>query len=143
MVVQGVMNADLPWTTIIVGIMIAAAIELVGINSLPFAIGLYLPLALSTPIMAGGIISMIVRRMSPLDVFKKREEKGILFGSGLVAGDAFIGVASAGLIVALPAFKTFNDANMDGLVGAFGPWLSLIAFVVTCVVFYNVTRVRK
>ncbi|MBD3170516.1 MAG: oligopeptide transporter, OPT family [candidate division Zixibacteria bacterium] len=142
-VVQGVMNADLPWTTIIIGIMIAGAIELVGISSLPFAIGLYLPLALSTPIMAGGIISAIVRKTSKPDVFKRREEKGVLFGSGLVAGDALIGVLSAGLIVAIPAFKRFNDANTAGLVGDFGPWLSLIAFLFTCYIFWNVTRVNK
>ncbi|MCP4634598.1 MAG: oligopeptide transporter, OPT family [candidate division Zixibacteria bacterium] len=142
-VVQGVMNANLPWTTIIVGMMLAASIELVGIGSLPFAIGLYLPLALSTPIMAGGIISMIVKKTSPKDIFKKREERGILFGSGLVAGDALIGVMSAGLIVAIPAFKAYNDSHGEGLVGSFGPWLSLIAFTLTCLIFWNITRVKN
>jgi putative OPT family oligopeptide transporter len=142
-VVQGVMNANLPWTTIIVGMMIAGAIELVGIGSLPFAIGLYLPLALSTPIMAGGIISAIVASVSGKSIHKKREEKGILFGSGLVAGDALIGVLSAGLIVSIPAFKRFNDSAVEGIVGSFGPYLSLIAFAVLCLIFYNITRVNK
>ncbi len=142
-VVQGVMNSNLPWITIIVGMMLASSVELLGIGSLPFAIGLYLPLSLSTPIMAGGLISLIVSKTSAKDIFKKRGEKGILFSSGLVAGDALIGVLSAGLIVAIPSFKRFNDTHNAGLVGGFGPYLSLIAFAITCYFLWRATKISK
>ena len=56
MIVEGVMNGSLPWTLIFIGALIAVAIEILGIPVLPVAIGLYLPLKLSVPIMAGGIV---------------------------------------------------------------------------------------
>jgi len=61
-VVQGVMNFDLPWEPILVGGVIALAIELLGIQSLPVAIGLYLPLSLSTPLMLGGVVALLVKK---------------------------------------------------------------------------------
>ena len=84
-IVQGVMTGNLPWGPIMVGVMLGAAIELVGVSSLPFAIGLYLPLSLSSPIMIGGLLSLLVRRTArnARDA-SRRAEKGILFGSGLV-----------------------------------------------------------
>ncbi len=131
-VVQGIMNADLPWLPIIVGGMIAVAVELLGISSLPFAIGLYLPLSLSTPIMAGGLIALGVKK-----VFKDKAKytvqnlRGILFASGIVAGDGLIGVATAFLIGAWPAYQVFYDkypGMLTSLSGTWGPWLALLAF---------------
>jgi len=143
-VVRGVMTGDLPWITIIVGMMPAAAIELVGISSLPFAIGLYLPLSLSTPIIAGGIISALVKKTSSGAVQKKRQEKGILFGSGLVAGDALVGVLVAGVIVGSTSYRAFYESHEAlPLVGTFGPWLSLIAFTGLCLFFWRMTRADK
>jgi putative OPT family oligopeptide transporter len=131
-VVQGVMNANLPWLPIIVGAMIALAVELLGIQSLPFAIGLYLPLSLSTPLMAGGLIALLVKKMSSSnDDFKKKNENGILFSSGIVAGDALIGVIVAFFIGSWGAYEHFYDSHdsmMSTLTGSFGPWLSLIMF---------------
>ena len=144
MVVRGVMTGNLPWITIIVGMMLAAAIELVGISSLPFAIGLYLPLSLSTPIIAGGIISALVKKTSSGAVQKKRQGKGILFGSGLVAGDALVGVLVAGVIVGSTSYRAFYESHEAlPLVGTFGPWLSLIAFASLCLFFWRMTRADK
>jgi hypothetical protein len=56
LVVKGVITGDLPWRFVIIGIFLAAIVELVGIRSLPFAVGVYLPLYLTTPIMAGGLL---------------------------------------------------------------------------------------
>lgn len=140
-VVQGVMTGNLPWIPIIVGIMLAAAIELVGISSLPFAIGLYLPLSLSSPIMAGGILSALVKKTSADAVRKKREEKGILFGSGLVAGDALVGVLVAGVIAASTSYRSFYESHEElAVVGSFGPWLSLIAFVGLWLFLWRMTK---
>ncbi|KPK77627.1 MAG: hypothetical protein AMJ89_02070 [candidate division Zixibacteria bacterium SM23_73] len=142
-IVQGVMTANLPWVPIIVGCMLAAAIELVGISSLPFAIGLYLPLDLSTPIMAGGLIALIVRKISKDDVAKKREERGILFGSGLVAGDALLGVAIAFVIAFSGGYRAFYEGHEAvSLTGMYGPWVSLFAFVLICSMLYRSTRIK-
>jgi putative OPT family oligopeptide transporter len=132
-VVQGVMNANLPWQPIIVGGMIALAVELLGISSLPFAIGLYLPLSLSTPIMAGGLIAFLMQRTARSVKDKgARSLRGVLFSSGIVAGDALVGVFVAFLIgVNLYSYADFYDAHdgmMITLTGAFGPYVSLICF---------------
>ncbi|MBD3332834.1 oligopeptide transporter, OPT family [candidate division GN15 bacterium] len=131
-VVQGVMNANLPWQPIIVGGMIALAVELLGISSLPFAIGLYLPLSLSTPIMAGGLIAFMMQRTArSIKVKEARSLRGVLFASGIVAGDALVGVLVAFMIGSWTSYADFYDGHegmMNTLTGAFGPWLSLIAF---------------
>lgn len=138
-VVQGVMNQNLPWAPILVGAMIAIAVELLGISSLPFAIGLYLPLSLSTPIMTGGIVALIIRKMSRKDENKAKNERGILFASGLVAGDALIGVAVAFLML-WPTYAAFYDAH-DGmwitLTRSVGPYLSLAMFALIAVILWN------
>jgi putative OPT family oligopeptide transporter len=148
-VVQGVMNANIPWAPILVGCMIALAIELLGIQSLPFAIGLYLPLSLSTPIMAGGIIALLIKAgAKDKKIFDRRNQMAVLFGSGLVAGDALIGVSTALLIVASDrlgsgTYRDFFESRegmMQSLTGSFGPYLSLIGFVLLGVLFYIIAR---
>jgi uncharacterized oligopeptide transporter (OPT) family protein len=139
------MTGNLPWGPIMVGVMLGLAIELVGVSSLPFAIGLYLPLSLSAPIMIGGLLALLVHRTSKNAAHaKRRNEKGILFGSGLVAGDALIGVGVAFLIYIWDGYRTFYEANeATPLSGAFGPWLSLIAFALLVVIFWVMTRSRE
>ncbi|HUV30326.1 MAG TPA: oligopeptide transporter, OPT family [Acidobacteriota bacterium] len=130
-VVKGVMNANLPWAPILVGGMIALAVELLGIGSLPFAIGLYLPLSLSTPIMTGGLIALLVKRYTRSADYSERNLRGILFSSGLVAGDALVGVVTAFLIGSWGGYAAFYDSHLgmlNTLTGSFGPWLALILF---------------
>jgi putative OPT family oligopeptide transporter len=145
-VVRGVMTGNIPWLPIIVGAILAASIELVGVGSLPFAIGMYLPLGLSTPIMAGGLIAILVKKVAKKDIFAQRQERGILFGSGLVAGDALIGVAGAGLIAGLASYKDFYEGHEGlwvSLTGGFGPYLSLLCFATLVFIFYQMTRVKN
>jgi putative OPT family oligopeptide transporter len=130
-IVQGMMSANLPWAPILVGGMIALAVELLGISSLPFAIGLYLPLSLSTPIMTGGLIALAVRKYSKPETRSARGLSGVLFSSGLVAGDALIGVTVAFLIGSWVSYADFYDAHqgmLGTLTGAYGPWIALVAF---------------
>ena len=130
-VVQGVMSFNLPWEPILVGGVLALAIELLGVGSLPVAIGLYLPLSLSTPIMAGGIIAWLVKRYSTKQQYEKRNLRGILFASGMVAGDGLFGVVGAFMIGSWPAFATYYDSHygmLGSLSGSFGPWLALVLF---------------
>ena len=130
--VQGVMNANLPWLPIVVGGMIALAVELLGVSSLPFAIGLYLPLSLSTPIMTGGLVSLLIQKFANKSSHKSKNENGILFSSGLVAGDALIAVVVAFMIGSWSAYEHFYDTHdgmMRTIMGSLGPWLSLICFL--------------
>ncbi len=143
---RGVMTGNLPWVPIITGMLLAGAIELVGVGSLPFAIGMYLPLGLSTPIMAGGLIALLVRKTASKAMYPLRHERGILFSSGLVAGDALIGVAGAGLIVTWAQFKEFYDGNeglWNSLTGSFGPYLSLICFAVLILMLWGITNTHR
>ena len=128
-IVNGVMTGNIPWLYIIVGIMLASAIELVGISSLPFAIGLYLPLELSTPIMAGGLIALFVGKIAKPQDLWKRQEQGILFSSGLVAGDALVGVGIAFLVAFWTKYRAFYELHEEiPIAGSIAPWLALAAF---------------
>ncbi len=96
LIAKGVIEGNIPFTLVSIGVVIALLLEILKIPILAFAVGLYLPLSLSTPIMLGGVVSYVVRRMS-----KKEEvfERGVLTSSGLVAGDACMGVILALLSV--------------------------------------------
>ncbi|MEW5994494.1 MAG: oligopeptide transporter, OPT family [Candidatus Zixiibacteriota bacterium] len=144
-VVQGVMNQNLPWAPILVGAMIAFAVELLGISSLPFAIGLYLPLSLSTPIMAGGVVALIIRKIAHGNEYKVKNEQGILFASGLVAGDALIGVAVAFLML-WPKYADFADSHegmLSTVTGSAGPWISLVMFALLAIVLWGRANSRS
>jgi uncharacterized oligopeptide transporter (OPT) family protein len=97
--VKGIVEGDLPWTLIFIGVAIGLAVEIVGIPSLPFAIGLYLPISTSAPVILGGMIGYLFGRTGEPVLKKKRKEKGTLFCSGLIAGDAIIGIIVAALSV--------------------------------------------
>jgi putative OPT family oligopeptide transporter len=101
LVVRGVMEANLPWHLVFVGMGAALVVELLGIHSLPFSIGLYLKIHLSVPIILGGILHwLLVERRSEKPIVGIRTTRGTLFASGLIAGDAFIGVTLAGFAAA-------------------------------------------
>jgi len=97
MVVRGVLEMSLPWTLVFIGVFIAACIELLGIPSLPFSVGLYLPIRLSTPIMVGGIVRAVAERVKDPEVRHQLREKGVLYGSGLIAGGGVMGIIVAAL----------------------------------------------
>ena len=143
-IVKGVMTGGIPWLYIVVGIMLASAIELVGISSLPFAIGLYLPLELSTPIMTGGLIALFVRKIAREQDASKRQERGILFGSGLVAGDALIGVLIAFLVAFYAKYRAFYELHEEtALSGSIAPWLALLGFAVLGIFLWRSTILPK
>jgi putative OPT family oligopeptide transporter len=143
-IVQGIMTGNLPWIYVIVGAMIALTVELLGISSLPFSIGLYLPLDLSTPIMAGGFISWMVHKLSGSEgIHKKRDEEGVLFGSGLIAGDALVGVLIAFAIALWSGYRAFYEAHETApLAGTYAPWLSLVAFAGIAFMLYRSTQIK-
>ncbi len=96
-IIEGVMETGIPWGLVIIGLSLAATAELFKIPSLPFAVGLYLPISSMTPIFFGGLIRHFVVRSSKNDkkVENSRVEKGILFSSGLIGGEGLLGVGIA------------------------------------------------
>ena len=100
MLVEGIMNAELPWGLILTGVFIAIAVEILKVPVMPFAVGMYLPFSLSAGIMAGGAIRFIVERIKGTDKEKKeRTDRGVLFTSGLIAGEGIVGILLAVLTV--------------------------------------------
>ena len=100
MIVEGVMNAQLPWNLVLIGVFIAVIVEVLRIPVLPFAIGVYLPIQLSACIMVGGVIRLVFEKMKCDDRKKERViSNGILYCSGMIAGEGLIGVALAVLAV--------------------------------------------
>ncbi len=97
LIVEGVMDGNLPWALIFVGVFIAVVVEILGIPVLPFAVGLYLPIHLSTPIMVGGLIRLYFdkRKKSDEEERKQEVENGVLYSSGLIAGEGIIGILLA------------------------------------------------
>jgi len=100
MITEGVMGGNLPWGLVFVGAFIAILVEILGIPVLPFAIGVYLPVHLNACIMVGGLVRLFFDRIK-----KKEEEKneiindGILFCSGMIAGEGLVGILLAVLAI--------------------------------------------
>jgi len=101
LIVQGLFGGNLPWTLVLIGMGIGVASEIARVPTLPFAIGIYLPFSTSTAMFIGGIVAWFLGRASkssgPASA-ASRIERGVLVSSGLVAGDAIIGLLTIGLI---------------------------------------------
>ena len=97
LVSQGIVEGNLPWVPVFIGMGIAACVEMMGIGSLPFSVGLYLPLDLSTTLVFGGLIHWFYHKFTEEKIHKKMYDQGILLCSGMVAGDAITGLVFAGL----------------------------------------------
>lgn len=103
MIVEGVMDGNLPWTLVFIGVFIALLIEILGVPVMPFAIGLYLPIELSACIMIGGVVRWVLERKK----YRNEDHKtkvingGILCCSGMIAGEGLVGV----ILAILAGFK--------------------------------------
>lgn len=100
MIIEGVMDGNLPWGLVFIGVFIAVVAEIIGIPVLPFAIGVYLPVQLNACIMVGGLVRLAVDKMKKPEEEKKRiTNDGILFCSGMIAGEGLVGILLALLAV--------------------------------------------
>lgn len=97
MVVEGVMGGQLPWALVFTGVFIALVVEVLGVPVMPFAIGLYLPIHLSTPIMAGGLLRWYLEKCKYASEKAKNDciQSGVLYTSGLIAGEGVVGILLA------------------------------------------------
>jgi putative OPT family oligopeptide transporter len=96
-IIRGLLAQDLPWGLVFAGMAIAVVIELCGIKSLSFAVGLYLPLSTTMPIAIGGALRGLMDRKSGKGHDESEISSGMLYATGLVAGGALTGVLIAGL----------------------------------------------
>lgn len=94
LIIDGILTQKLPWGLVLLGVSLALVLELCGISSLPFAVGVYLPISASTPIFLGGLIRHLVdrKKKGPED---SETGPGVLFSSGLIAGGAIAGILLA------------------------------------------------
>ena len=99
MVIEGIMGGKLPWALIFIGVAIAVIVEIIGIPVLPFAIGVYLPVQLNACIMVGGVIRLFFDKMKESDKKKGIINDGILYCSGMIAGEGLVGIVLAILAV--------------------------------------------
>ena len=97
MVVEGVMDGNLPWTLVFIGAGIAVVVEILGIPVLPFAVGLYLPVHLNTAIMIGGLVRLFFEKKRKVTEDQRKEflNKGLLYTSGMIAGEGLVGILLA------------------------------------------------
>ncbi len=137
-VVEGVLRGSLPWGLVFIGGAIAITAEVLGTRTLPFAVGLYLPLPTSAALFAGGIVRRVVDKMSHHHetVAESQKDQGVLFGSGLIAGEGIMGV--------LIAFYAFFLGRPEGIgmmwPGHLGEYVSFAVFV--AMGFYLFKRAR-
>jgi putative OPT family oligopeptide transporter len=119
--IEGMMIGDIPWRLIGSGALVGLAVELLGVSALPFAIGIYLPPALTLPIMIGGFIKWIAAEGSA-------DQRGVLYASGVVAGDALIGIGWA-FALGIPGLYEWHQGRQEGAwMGTFSRWGSLAIF---------------
>ena len=138
LVVEGVMGGTLPWALVLTGVGIAFVIEVLGIPVLPVAIGLYLPIHLSAPIFVGGILREVHdRRKNAAEI----TERGVLYSSGLIAGEGLVGILLAVFAVIKVGGQSLGDAiNMGDKLGNMGGLIFFIALMISMVVFSKVKK---
>ena len=141
MVVEGIMGSNLPWTLVFCGVGIAIVVEILGIPVLPFAVGLYLPIHLSTPIMVGGLIRLYVEKKKYGSENDRRQtvENGILYTSGLIAGEGLVGILLA--VFAVVGFNV-DISNMISL-GNIGGLIAFALLMVTVFYFMKIKNKNK
>jgi uncharacterized oligopeptide transporter (OPT) family protein len=153
-IIKGILNRELPWGLVLLGVMISVVLELCGVGSLAFAVGVYLPLAVSAPVFIGGAIRWLVDRRRRVDLAARNltEEQlaadadrspGVLCASGYIAGGAIAGIIFAILAGGLEHIEAMfaNLARTNPFyTGANADWLALIPFVALVGFLYLVAR---
>ena len=154
-IIKGILSRKLPWALVLLGVMIAIVLEMSGIPSLAFAVGVYLPLSSSSPIFIGGFMRWLVDRylkvkfrhknLSEMELTAEGDKSpGVLLASGYIAGGALAGIViaiMASRYVDLSArIQNWSTANNPFFAGANSDLLAMIPFVVLCVLLYLVGR---
>lgn len=137
MITEGVMDGNLPWGLVGIGVCIAVIFEVLRIPVLPVAIGLYLPLELSATIMIGGVIRLFADKGKSEKEKSDDSNSGILFSSGMIAGEGLVGIMLA--IFAVTGIDEAIDVSgffSSGVIGA------VVLLAVLCTVLIKYSGVR-
>jgi putative OPT family oligopeptide transporter len=155
-IIKGILGGKLPWGLVLLGAMIAIVLEMSGIPSLAFAVGVYLPLSSSAPIFIGGLVRLLVDKWIALKhagaqlthvqlIAEGDKSPGVLMASGYIAGGAIAGILIA-FLAGVPAMAGFNariaafgEAN-PMRTGPTADLLALIPFAVLIVILYLTGR---
>jgi uncharacterized oligopeptide transporter (OPT) family protein len=154
-IIKGILSQELPWGLVLLGVMIAVVLELSGIPSLAFAVGLYLPIAISAPIFVGGIVRWAVdkdlikrlrrRNLSEEEIIAETDKSpGVLLASGYIAGGALAGIlvaiAAEFLSGTVTSFEKWSEEHNPFFAGVNSDWLGLIPFGILTILLYYVGR---
>jgi putative OPT family oligopeptide transporter len=137
-IITGLLNQNLPWGLVLVGVFLAVTLELCGIHSLSFAVGSYLPIATTAPIFAGGLVRAWVERKTGIHE-ESEVSSGTLFSSGLIAGGSIAGILFAVLVGT-------NVIGADGseILASAIPWFrgnDLLSEIVSALLFFSLAVV--
>ena len=137
-VIEGVLERNLPWGLVGIGVGIALLCELLRLPSLAFAVGVYLPVSTMVPVFLGGLLRYLMEKKAPNPEAKSlRREKGVLFGSGLVGGEGLLGVGIAAVAVIL---KQAPKGIGTDWAGSWAPALAVLALIVLAGLFWQLSR---
>ena len=144
MIIEGVMDSNLPWGLVFVGVALAVVIEILGIPVLPFAIGVYLPVQLNACIMVGGIVRLIFDKMKKEE--KEKEEiitDGILYCSGMIAGEGLVGILLA-VFAVIGIDGMLDISGLLNLPSGVADMMSLVVFalMILCLLKFTIWRKR-
>lgn len=113
MIVEGIMDAKLPWVLVFMGVFLALALEVLRVPVMPFAIGLYLPIYLSCGIMVGGVVRLFLDKKKEAEAKKKEMiSNGTLYCAGMIAGEGLVGI-----LMAVLAIIKVGDNSIAAIIG--------------------------
>ena len=147
MIVEGVMDNNLPWTLVFIGVFIAVVMEILRIPVLPFAVGLYLPVQLNACIMIGGVVRMVLDGKKTKDAKAEAEKQrgitdGVLYCSGMIAGEGLVGILLAILTVFGVADSFDLSSKVPASAGNIG-CIIVIILMILCLLKFSVWRKAK
>lgn len=134
MVVEGVMGGKMPWTLVFTGVFLAVVIEILGLPVLPVAIGIYLPIHLNAAIMLGGLVRLFVEKRKYASEKEKSDsiQSGILYTSGMIAGEGVVGILLAMFAVAKVNTDISDKVNLGNIGGLVCFALLLLSILYFC-----------
>ena len=136
MIIEGIMGGNLPWGLILIGVFIAIIVEILRIPVLPVAIGIYLPIQLNACIMVGGLIRLFFDKMKESKKKNNIISNGILFCSGMIAGEGLVGI----LLAILAVVGVSSALDISGLLSLPNWALSLGSILVFALVILSLLK---